>query len=293
MTDEILNWLLEDSTPEVKLRTLKEYLGLPDDHERVILAKEALIKSKIYARTLKKLKQDKKWSKFDSIMTFAEWGLLRSDLGKEFDEEVWNLIDTYGFQLMCGEPMLLRNLVKLGYYEEPVIKNEIEQKLSLIKDDGGFGCISTNKKMNNPKKEHKSCARFTAEYLMLIAELHLQKIPNNCEELIKSYFTKRNIFYRTDDMITPMVPVMLEAFYPPDPIKVGCHTILYSLKVLGCDLESEPMQAGLEVLDRYRLEDGRYLLSGTKSVPAFKAGAVGEANKWITLYAYLTKATSN
>lgn len=38
MTDEILNWLLEDSTPEVKLRTLKEYLGLPDDHERVILA---------------------------------------------------------------------------------------------------------------------------------------------------------------------------------------------------------------------------------------------------------------
>lgn len=254
MTDEILNWLLEDNTPEVKLRTLKEYLGLSDDHERVIHAKEELKKSKIFARTLKKLKQDKKWSKFDAIMAFAEWGLLRSDIGEELDKEVWNLIDTYGFQLMCGEPMLLRNLVKLGYYDEPVVKNEIEQKLSCIKDDGGFGCISSNKKINHPNKPHKSCARFTAEYLMLIAELHLQKIPNNCEEAIKYYFTKRNIFYRTDDMITPMVPVMLETFYPSDPIKVGCHIILYSLKVLGCDLESEPMKVGLKVLNQYRLE---------------------------------------
>lgn len=289
MTDEILNWLLEDSNPEVKLRTMKEYLGLSDDNNRVIQAKEELLNSKIYARTLNKLKKDNKWSKFDAIMAFAEWGLLRFDIGKELDNEVWDLIDTYGFQLMCGEPMLLRNLVKLGYYNEPIIKNEIEQKLRLIKEDGGFGCISTNKKMNNPNKPHKSCARFTAVYLMLIAELHLQKISNECEELIKTYFTKRNIFFRTDDMITPMVPVMLETFYPPDPVKVGCHTILYSLKVLGCDLESEPMQVGLKILDQYRLDDGRYILSATKSVPAFKAGVVGEANKWITLYAYLTK----
>lgn len=289
MTDEILNWLLEDREVEVKLRTLKEYLGLSEEDERVIGAKEELKNSKIYARILKKLKQEKKWSKFDAIMALAEWGLLRSDIGEELDHEVWKLIDTYGFQLMCGEPMLLRSLVKLGYYDEVIVKNEIEQKLSLIKEDGGFGCISTNKKINNPNKPHKSCARFTAEYLMLIAELHLQKIPNPCEELIKSYFTKRNIFFRTDDMATPMIPVMLETFYPPDPIKVGCHTILYSLKVLGCDLESEPMQAGLRVLDQHRLEDGRYVLSASKSVPAFKAGAVGEANKWITLYAYLTK----
>ena len=42
MTDEILNWLLEDSNPEVKLRTMKEYLGLSDDDNRVIQAKEEL-----------------------------------------------------------------------------------------------------------------------------------------------------------------------------------------------------------------------------------------------------------
>ena len=35
----ILEWLLEEETPEVRLRTLKEYLKLPDDDERVIECK--------------------------------------------------------------------------------------------------------------------------------------------------------------------------------------------------------------------------------------------------------------
>ncbi len=46
------------------------------------------------------------------------------------------------------------------------------------------------------------------------------------------YFTKRNIFYRTDDMKTPMVDVMTGTFYPSDPIKVGAQNILYALRVL-------------------------------------------------------------
>ena len=32
-----------------------------------------------------------------------------------------------------------------------------------------------------------------------------------------------------------------------------------------------------------------YLLTASKSVPAFKAGNVGEENKWITLHAYMAK----
>ncbi|MBQ4422317.1 MAG: hypothetical protein II880_04445, partial [Schwartzia sp.] len=54
---------------------------------------------------------------------------------------------------------------------------------------------------------------------------------------------------------------------------------------LGCAPESEAMRAGYEVLDRYRLENGRYVLTASKSVPAFRAGNVGEENKWVTLYA--------
>ena len=289
MDRTILDWLLEESAPEVRLRTLKEYEKLPDNDAAVVECKKQLLQSKVYERGLKKLRTDKPWAKYDAIMAFAEWGLTRADIGRDIDAEVFALIESTGFKMLCGEPLLLRNLVKLGYDQEEIVRNEIDSVLGLIKEDGGFGCISTNKKTNDPKKPHKSCARLTVEYLLLVAELHLAGYRMNCEDALVHYFTKRNIFYRTDDMKTPMVDVMLGTFYPPDPIKIGAHQIVYALRVLGCAPDSEEMQAGYRVLNRHRLENGRYLLTASKSVPAFKAGSVGEENKWVTLYAYMAQ----
>ncbi len=289
MDQTILNWLLEDINPEVRLRTLKEYKHLPDNDENVIACKKDLIGSKVYERGLRKLRKEKNWDKYDAILGFAEWGLTREDIGKDIDNEVFSLIESTGFKMLCGEPLLLRNLVKLGYYTEDIVRNETDSVLKLVKDDGGFGCISTNKKINDPKKPHKSCARLTVEYLLLVAELSLKGYRPKCADALVHYFTKRNIFYRTDDMKTPMVDVMLGTFYPPDPIKIGAHQIVYALRVLGCAPDSEAMQTGYKVLDQYRMENGRYVLTASKSVPAFKAGNVGEENKWITLYAYLAR----
>ena len=289
MDHSIREWLLEDETPEVKLRMLKEYEKLPENDERVIECKRRLLQSKVYERGLKKLRTDKPWAKYDAILAFAEWGLTREDIGSDIDDEVFALIESTGFKLLCGEPLLLRNLVKLGYYQEEFVKNEVDSMLRLIKEDGGFGCISTNKKTNDPRKPHKSCARLTVEYLLLVAELHLTGCRMECESALVHYFTKRNIFYRTDDMKTPMVDVMLGTFYPPDPIKIGAHQIVYALRALGCEPESEAMQAGYKVLNQHRLENGRYVLTASKSVPAFKAGNVGEENKWVTLYAYMAR----
>lgn len=289
MDHSILAWLLEEENPEVRLRTLKESMKLPDDDESVMECKRLLLQSKIYERGLKKLRTDKPWAKYDAILAFAEWGLTRADIGKDIDGEVFALIESTGFKMLCGEPLLLRNLVKLGYGQEDVVKNEIDSVLGRIKEDGGFGCISTNKKINDPRKPHKSCARLTVEYLLLVAELHLLGTRPACEGALTHYFTKRNIFYRTDDMKTPMVDVMLGTFYPPDPIKIGAHQIVYALRVLGCAPESEAMQAGYKALDQHKLANGRYVLTASKSVPAFKAGNVGEENKWVTLYACMAR----
>ena len=289
MEQSVFEWLTENENPEVKLRTLKEYKKLSDNDEEVIACKKELLQSKVYERGLKKLKKDKPWDKYDAIMAFAEWGLIRDDIGQDIDDEVFGLIKSTGFKMLCGEPLLLRNLVKLGYYSEDIVKNEVNAVLKLIKEDGGFGCISTNKKINDPKKPHKSCARLTVEYLLLVAELHLQGFKPECEDALVHYFTKRNIFYRTDDMKTPMVEVMLSTFYPPDPIKIGAHMIVYALRVLGCEPESEAMKAGYKVLDEHKTDNGKYILTASKSVPAFKAGNVGEENKWVTLYANLAR----
>lgn len=289
MDQTILDWLLEEENLEVRLRTLKEYERLPDKDETVTACKRDLLGSKVYERGLKKLRKEKNWDKYDAILGFAEWGLTRDDIGKDIDGEVFGLIESTGFKMLCGEPLLLRNLVKLGYGQEDIIKNEIDSVLGRIQEDGGFKCISTNKKINDPRKPHKSCARLTVEYLLLVAELSLKGYRPECADALVRYFTKRNIFYRTDDMKTPMVDIMLGTFYPPDPIKIGAHQIVYALRVLGCDPESEAMQAGYGVLDQHRLENGRYVLTASKSVPAFKAGNVGEENKWVTLYAYMAR----
>lgn len=204
MDRTILEWLLEEENPEVRLRTLKECEKLPEGDERVIDCKRLLLQSKVYERALKKLRTDKPWAKFDAILAFAEWGLTRADIGEDIDGEVFALIERTGFKMLCGEPLLLRNLVKLGYGGEDVVKSEIDSALGQIKDDGGFGCISTNKKINDPRKPHKSCARLTVEYLLLAAELHLLGCGAACEDALAHYFTKRNIFYRTDDMNTPI-----------------------------------------------------------------------------------------
>jgi hypothetical protein len=62
MDRSILEWLLEDETPEVKLRMLKEYEKLPEDDESVVACKKLLLQSKVYERGLKKLRTDKPWA---------------------------------------------------------------------------------------------------------------------------------------------------------------------------------------------------------------------------------------
>ena len=138
MDKTILEWLLDEKNPEVRLRTLTEYKKLPGDDEHVSDCKRMLLQSKVYERGLKKLKKEKSWDKYDAILAFAEWGLTREDIGEDIDRDVFELIERTGFKLLCGEPLLLRNLVKLGYCQEEIVKSEVESVLRLIKDDGGF-----------------------------------------------------------------------------------------------------------------------------------------------------------
>ena len=77
MDKTILEWLLDEKNPEVRLRTLTEYKKLPGDDDHVSDCKRMLLQSKVYERGLKKLKKEKSWDKYDAILAFAEWGLTR------------------------------------------------------------------------------------------------------------------------------------------------------------------------------------------------------------------------
>ena len=58
MEQSVLEWLLDEKNPEVRLRTLTEYKNLPQDDESVITCKKELLQSKVYERGIKKLKKD-------------------------------------------------------------------------------------------------------------------------------------------------------------------------------------------------------------------------------------------
>ena len=72
MDQSILDWLLEEETPEVRLRTLKEYMKLPDDDEKVIEWKNRLLQSKVYERALKKIRKDKPWDEDAATLEVAK-----------------------------------------------------------------------------------------------------------------------------------------------------------------------------------------------------------------------------
>lgn len=286
----MIDWLLENENPEVKLRTLKELYGYDSKHPEVIEVKRQLLQSPIYEEAIDKLKGDKKWGKYDALISLAEWGLTREDI--EIDDYVLSLIRDTGFKMMCGKGLLLRNLVKLGYYSESVVKEEVNTMLLKLKSDGGFGCISKNKKINDPAKEHKSCVKITFGYLLLVAELKLQQVHMEYEGQLVEYFTKRKLLYRTQDMNTIMVPVMAETFYPLDAIQIGIQNLMYALAVLGQG-NSEAVAEGWKYLNNKRDMEGTYILSKTKTVPAFKPGKKNKPNKWITLYALLIQKQTN
>lgn len=283
---QAINWLLENENPEVKLRTLKELYGYDNMHPEVIEVKRQLLLSPLYEEAMDKLKGNKKWGKYDALISLAEWGLTREDI--DIDDYVFSLINNTGFKMMCGEGLLLRNLVKLGYYSEPIVKEEVSTMLSKLKSDGGVGCISKNKKINDPAKEHKSCVKITFGYLLLLAELKLQHVDMECEGQLINYFTKRKLLYRTEDMNTIMVPVMAETFYPLDALQIGVQNLMYALAVLGQG-NSEAVAEGWKFLNNKRDTEGAYILSKTKTVPAFKPGKKNKPNKWITMYALLTE----
>jgi hypothetical protein len=72
MDQSILDWLLEEETPEVRLRTLIEYMKLPDDDEKVIEWKNRLLQSKVYERALKKIRKDKPWDEDAATLEVAK-----------------------------------------------------------------------------------------------------------------------------------------------------------------------------------------------------------------------------
>ncbi len=284
MENHLLEWLLEEKNPEVKLRTQVELLKA--DREETEASVSLVKHTKIFDKNMALLNEKKPWSVCYGLTAFAEWGLTRDDV--DIDQYVDWIIENTGFAIHCGEGMLLRSLVKLGYGDDKRVENEMKTIFTGLNTDGGFQCISDNKKINDPKCSHKSCYRLTATYLLLLAELKLHGISLPCEQRLIEYFLKRDVLFRTDNMKEVVVSGYHNTYFPTDCISHGIQEIVYAMSVLGYGNRPECKRAW-NFTQQHMLENGKYILTARPSKPYFGIGVKGKENKWITLYMLLAE----
>lgn len=280
--EKIIDWLLEEANPEIRYRTMCELINLEKTDKKVEAARNALLESETFKKIMGRFELGKKWEIYSALCALAEFGLTRNDV--EIDKYVDMLIEETNFQMMCGEALLLRNLILLGYIDHPKVNEESLIVFKKQKPDGGYGCLSKNPKINI----EKGCYRQTNTYLLLASALKQKDIiPPQLNNLL-DYYRNREILYSHFDPDSFAVPDLSGTYYPLDPIKIGLQMTLYSLSILGIGNE-KCCDRAWAVLEDKKDEAGRYRLDKSLSKPLYKIGKPGASNKWVTLYVLLSK----
>lgn len=284
--NDILNWILEDDTPEVKYRAMTELLCMKKDEPEVINAYDSLLVSDTLSLVMDKFKLNNKWEDINSICTLAEMGLTRVDV--PIDDYIERIIKRINQSSMkCAKILLLRNLVSLGYYEHPWVKEQISLSFSRIREDGTMRCLDKGKKRNDSKLPEMGCYRQITTYLLLAAELKKINVVLPQFELLMEFYINHHVAFHPDDYEKVIIKEMSGTFYPIDHVHIGLQMIMYGLSILGAGNHPNCEKAWA-LLNSKKDSEGKYILSESFDKPYFNVGKVGSPNKWVTLYALLS-----
>ena len=284
--NHVINWLLEDDTPEVKYRTMTELLGMSKDEPEVKKAYENLLNSNTLNLIMDKFKCNKKWEDANAFLAIAEFGLTRKDV--PIDEYIDRIIKNMNSSMKCARILLLRNLVSLGYYEHLWVQEQIPLAFSTIRQDGSVRCLDKPKKTNDSKLPDMGCYRQTTTYLLLGAELKKIGIILPQYELLNEFYMNHHVAFHTDTPEKIVVEDMAGTFYPIDHVHMGLQMIMYGLSILG-DVNHPNCEKAWALLENKKDSEGKYIVSESFDEPYFDVGMVGQPNKWVTLYVLLSE----
>lgn len=284
--NQVIDWLLEDNTPEIKYRTMTELLGRSKEEREVKAAYDQLLSSEQLWLVMDKFKLNQRWEDINALLALTEFGLTRSDV--TIDEYVERIIHKLNRSTKCAKILLLRNLAALGYEKHPWVKEEIACALSNIRQDGTARCLDTGKKTNDSKLPEMGCYRQTTTYLLLFAELKKKGIVLPQSELLVKFYKDHDVLFHSENPDKMIIKDMKGTFFPIDHVHIGLQMIMYGLSVLGAG-DDETCSRAWELLNKQRNSEGRYILSESFPEPYFDPGKVGQPNKWITLYVLLAE----
>lgn len=284
--NNVINWLLKDDTPQIKYRTMIELQRLTKDDIEVKKAYDDLLDSEALSLVLDKFQVNNKWDHINALLSIHEFGLTRNDV--PIDDYVECIIKKINLSMKCAKTLLLRNLVSLGYYEHPWVKEQIHLSLSTIREDGTVQCLDKGKKTNDSKLQDMGCYRQTTTYLLLAAELKKKGITFPQFDSIIKFYMSHNVVFHANVPEKMIIKDMTGTFFPIDHVHIGLHMIMYGLSILGCG-NNDNCQRAWEILNSYKSDEGKYFLSDSFKEPYFDVGMVGQPNKWVTLYVMLSE----
>lgn len=304
----VLDWLLEENDPSVRYRTLRELLEEPAASTLVTEARSKIGTSRKAKRIFRKMHPDGYWlhrgvgagvgyamsSSTHFVLSFlAELGFDRTDprVAKAVerylslsepdvsDPRPWQIPPDYRNRQSCLYAHNLRTFAMLGYGDDPRIA---ARKRILVEDarhDGGYLCIR-----DSFNERTKSCIRGSVKALMAFTEYRDLWDTPTCRGLIE-YFLNRRMIYRTDDPKTLVRGELVQLGFP-FLISASMLELLYSMSRMGYGTHPA-MHELWRTLEERRDGEGRYPVERYPSC-LFTPGPKGEANKWVTLYAYLS-----
>lgn len=301
MQPEVLDWLLEESAPSIRYRTMIELLDMRGSDPLAKATYEQIQNSKAVNQIFCRMHPEAYWeynghgtgveyvdyyTAHFNLAFLAELGMTRDDA------RIRRAADRYlGLQkpdgdfhkhFSCLNGYNLRTLIMLGYRDDSRVQRIIDLLVHTTRSDGGYLCdLHEGKHKTRPAK---SCFRGSQKVLLAYAMLPEIWESAQCQQLVV-YFLNRRVYHRISQP-NEVIRGECTATLFPFTWRSGLLEPLYALSKMGYG-DHHALEPAWDQLETKRDDQGRYILDWTPTRSYFKVGKRGEANKWVTLYAYL------
>ena len=222
----IIDWLLETSNPAIEYRTKNELLDEETNNPKVIDWINGILPTD--------WKNTKGLWLIYYYTAIAECRISGSEFGIK-KNEITNYPKNKPFEYGCGDYMLLRALIMLGF--EDVLRNIgiIERLNDRQLSDGGFLCLH---RLNKYENMPKSCVKCNNLALLFLSECKKRKISTPIEKNLLQYYWKHKLFYKSTDLSLLILNARegwrtIDTFHPFEVMRVGLQNIVEAFCVLG------------------------------------------------------------
>ena len=319
ITDDTINWLLEDNNPSVKYYTLIDLLKRPLEDEEVHIAKEQIMKRGIVPKILSKQKPEGYWGIKDDFYVRSKykgtvWNLIiLAELGAdEMDSRIKKTcefifkksqdITRGGFShtgttsnggasgkvLPCLTGNMIWSLIRFGYLDDPRVQKGIQWITTYQRFDDGEQYLPKDW----PYKAHKacfskhSCHMGVVKNLKALAEIPINKRNSDVKKTINQaveYLLIHHIYKRSHDLSKKSKPGLLRFGFP----LMYQTDILEILDILTrLNIKDERMQDAIDKVISKQDKQGRWILENSYNGRFItNIETKGKPSKWITLNA--------